>query len=381
MKTIGLLYDSYLNFGGVEQHLLGLLRRADAARWQFIIISNTSEAFAAQVAALGARVVKVTRWRITDPGAVAALAGVLREHGVDLVHAHSPTAAAVGRLAARRLRLPAVVTVHLPVAQYHGVRTTLRARLGRWIYTTLDRYLNHSHPAPLLYVSQAVRDACVAAGHSPTARSLVIPNGIELELYAGEGDPRNLRAQAGVLEGEKVIICCGRLHPQKGVDVLLQALAQPGMPQHALRLWLVGDGSQRDELEQQALRLGLGERVRFWGYQAQVADYLRAADVFALPSRWEAMPFALLEALAAGLPCVVTAVGDNALLARDSLEGLVIPPEDPAALADALRRLVTDDALRARMALSARQRAGAFSQDEMARRIEEIYDSSLSQAI
>lgn len=372
MKTIALLYDQVLDVGGVEQHLLGLLRCADASRFRFVVIAATSESFARQVEALDARVIPHARWRITDRGSIPLLAEALRAAGADLAHAHSPTAAAIGRLAARRVNLPALVTVHAPVFRYHGERRTLRARLGRQVYIALDRWLNFTHPAPLIYVSQAVRDECVARRISPAGKSIVIPNGIDLARFTCAEEKSALRRALGAETPDPVLLYTGRLSREKGVDVLLDAGSILRDQGAAFSLWLVGEGTERLALEAQVNRLGLAQRVRFWGWQAQVERFLCAADIFTLPSRAEALSVALLEALAAGLPCVVTRVGDLPRLAQDGA-GVAIAPEDPAALASALRQLIDSPELRAQIGATARRLAAEFSLDRMAAQVQNQY--------
>ncbi len=368
MKTIALLYDQVLDLGGVEQHLLGLLRLVNAARSRFVIISQASPGFAQQAEALGAQVIPHARWRITDSGSIPLLAQALGAAGADLVHAHSPTAAAIGRLAARRLRLPALVTVHAPVFRYHGERRTLRASVGRQVYIALDRWLNYTHPAPLIFVSQAVRDECVAKRISPAGKSIVIPNGIDLARFACAEEKSALRRALGAESADPVLIYTGRLSREKGVDLLLDAAGILQRQRVGFSLWIVGEGSERPALEAQVSRLGLERHVRFWGWQAQVERFLCASDIFVLPSRSEALSVALLEAMAAGLPAVVTQVGDSSRLVQGGA-GIAIPPDDPAALASALRQLIDSPEPRAQMGAAARLQAGEFSLEKMAAQV------------
>ncbi len=376
MKTVALLYDHRLNVGGVESHLLGLLRHMPGDQYRFVLISPVSDAFAARVSALGAKVIRFTRWNGLNPLAVRALGAVLRREKIDLVHAPSPIAALSGRLAARGLGIPAVVTVHLPVTMYHGIRQTWRARFGRWLYTALARLLNHSGAtACLIYVSQQVRDRCVADGLSPASNSIVIPVGIPLAKFKPCTDRAALRAWLGVPaeNGPALITFVGRLSEQKGVDVLFEAARLVAARQVNFQLWLVGDGPLRPGLEKQARELGLEARIRFWGWQEDVTPYLQASDLFVLPSRYEAMPISLLEALACGLPAVVTKVGENEEIVRGETNGLVVAPENAPELAEALARLVTSTDLSRKMAQNAPGSAAHFDEAVTAQRVEGVY--------
>lgn len=374
MKTVALLYDHRLNVGGVESHLLGLLRHIPGDRYRFVLISQASDHFSAKVAALGGKVIQYAGWNGLNPLSILALAGILRKEKIDLVHAHSPVAALSGRLAAGWLGIPAVVTVHLPVTLYHGQLQTWRARFGRWLYTGIDRILNGS-TACLIYVSQRVRDRCVAEGLSPASNSMVIPVGIPLAEFKPRPDQAALRAQlrAPAGPGPAVITFVGRLNEQKGVDVLLEAAQQMTNQQVHFQLWLVGDGPLRPSLEKQVRDLRLENRVCFWGWQENVAQYLQASDLFVLPSRYEAMPISLLEALACGLPAVVTKVGENEAIVQAEANGLVVTPENAAELAGALARLVNSADLRKKMAKNALSSARRFDEGATARQVEEVY--------
>jgi len=374
VKTIAILYERELDYGGVETHLLALLRKLPTDGFSFVIISPVSKRFREAAQSLGARVHPFAHWSAFNPFALFELTSVLKREAVDIVHAQSPIAAAPGRLAAWMLGLPAVVTVHLPVTRYHGTRQTLRARSGRWIYVNLDRLLNHAMTDRLVYVAQRVRDESVASGLSPAERSIVIPNGINLEEFQQGVDRDSLRRSFNLPQGARVITFIGRLDEQKGLDLLLEATA--GV--EGVEVWLVGDGPVRAELQRLATKLGIDDRVKFWGYQVQIERYLYASDIFVLPSRYEGMPIVLLEALAAGIPCVVSRVGDNDLVVEDGKHGLVVPPNDATALAKALNLLLLSPEMYRQMSEAAVRRSEDFGDDRMARRYSEVYRALLS---
>jgi len=378
VKTIAILYERELDYGGVETHLLALLRKLPTDEFSFVIVSPVSRRFREAAQSLGARITPFAHWSAFNPFALFELGRVLKREAVDLVHAQSPIAAAPGRLVARMLGLPAVVTVHLPVTRYHGTRQTLRARSGRWIYVNLDRFLNHAMTDLLVYVAGRVRDESVSSGLAPAERSTVIPNGIDLEDFQGSADRDSLRRSFSVPQGASVITFIGRLDEQKGLDLLLEAAAHLETGVEGVEVWLIGDGPARTELQRQATKLGIDDRVKFWGYQAQIERYLYASDIFALPSRYEGMPIVLLEALAAGIPCVVSRVGDNDLVVEDGKQGLVVTPNDVTALAKALNLLLLSPEMRRQMSEAAVRRSGDFSDEHMAQRYAEMYRTLLS---
>ncbi|WP_298370916.1 glycosyltransferase [Azospirillum sp.] len=192
--------------------------------------------------------------------------------------------------------------------------------------------------------------ADLARAFVPDLAVPVIPNGVDTFLFHPDSERSPVTAGAPVR-----LLAVGRLVGQKGIDVLLDALARPGLERAELDL--VGDGEWRADLEVQAARLGVAARVRFRGWldRSDLASVYREADVFVLASRDEGMPNVVLEAMASGLPVVSTAVAGARDLVMEGETGLLVPPEDADALACALRRLVGD--ADARAWLGARGRA------------------------
>jgi glycosyltransferase involved in cell wall biosynthesis len=173
-----------------------------------------------------------------------------------------------------------------------------------------------------------------------------------------------------------------RLDPVKRLDVLLEALAlcatAGDLWSHDVSTVIVGYGPEEDRLRALAHELGLDRRVRFVGHQRDVWPWLAALDVFVLSSDWEGMSNALLEAMVARLPVVATATGGTLDVVVDGKTGFLVPPGDPAALARALGKLVSDRDLRDEMGQAGRQRViESFSADQMVQRTERLYESLL----
>ncbi len=218
-----------------------------------------------------------------------------------------------------------------------------------------------------------------AAGF-PSGRIAHIPNGVDLDCFRPDPTARSAEARRRLgLPPGLLVVYAGRLDAQKGLHTLIAAMRAPGAAMSEARLVLLGDGPQRAELERSVLQDGLGNRVMFRGAVEEVAPYLRAGDVFVLPSLGEGMPNALLEAMASGLPCVATAVGGcrDAIAHGDT--GLLVPPGDAAALREALERLARSAATRERLGEAARQVAATrFSLVSMVERYEAYYRAVLA---
>ncbi|MFP5258146.1 MAG: glycosyltransferase family 4 protein [Acidobacteriota bacterium] len=196
------------------------------------------------------------------------------------------------------------------------------------------------------------------AGQTPIA---MIPNGVDTARFfpgptpAPAGQPEATAKPDG--SGPVRLLFVGRVVHQKGLDVLLAALAElPSGLKWSLDI--VGDGPLRPALAEQAARLGLAGRVRFagWATREAMPDILRAADLFVFASRDEGMPNAVLEAMASGLPVAATRISGNEELVLDGETGLLVPPDDVAALAGALGRLLGDRDLRRRLGAAGRER-------------------------
>jgi len=209
---------------------------------------------------------------------------------------------------------------------------------------------------------------------APPEKCHVVPNGIEVEHFAGNTAPT-------IREGARRLLCVARLVEQKGQDILLRALPAVRAAAGPIVLTLLGDGPERARLQSLAASLGIAEAVRFGGVVPDVAPYLAEATVFVLPSRYEGMPLALLEAMAAGVPVVASAVPGNRDVVQDGTDGILVPPGDPDALARGLVKILTNREMAARLAVAARVSVAArYSVESMAERTLGVYRSVLGVA-
>jgi glycosyltransferase involved in cell wall biosynthesis len=218
--------------------------------------------------------------------------------------------------------------------------------------------------------SEYVMRDLASEGHIRGSSS-VIPNGV---------DPREFQAESeasGDPAGDPYVLAVGRLVPQKGFDLLLDAFRSSRLT--GLNLVFAGDGFERQRLEAQAAEIGLSARVRFLGSvtRPRLAALLRGAHAFAFPSRGEAFGIALLEAMAAGVPAVAAAAGGVPELAADGYNALVVHPEDATALAAALDRVASDAGLRERLIAGGLETASQLEWSKIAGRYEDVYREAL----
>ena len=359
----GTRYDP---IGGMQSHTGQLTRALDACGVAQTVVTAWRPG-AGRLERLGSRsrIVRlgapVRRFRQLYAPAAAQVVPRLAADA-DLIHVHLGEDLAVvplGLLASRRRR-PVVLTVHC------SLRHTLQASGGRGlalstIGAALER-VGERRADAVIVLTQRLADRLIAGGLD-RGRVHVIPSGVDLRLFA-----RRLPDPAPDLPRPRVLFV-GRLAAQKGVSTLLDAVP---LLRTGAAVALVGDGPQRAALERQAGHLG-ADRVRFQGFvpHAEVPAWLAAADVLVLPSVYEELGSVLLEAMAAGLPVVASAVGGipDALGAA----GRLVPPSDPAALAAAVDEVLDDPALAAGMGDAARRRATAFSWDALAGRVLDVY--------
>jgi glycosyltransferase involved in cell wall biosynthesis len=341
--------------------------RGLTARGHRVTIAAEGGTLAPDAAAVGAehwpvplRTKADISWRVLR--AARALSRRLRVAPVDVLHAHTRTAQVAGQWLARRHRLPFVTT-------WHGF---FRPNLGRRLWPCMgDR---------MIAVSEAVRRHLEEVFRVPAERIRLIHNGVDVARFAEAPDPAQvaaLRARCGLPPGGAVIGAIGRLASGgvKGLDLVLAAAAQVRRQRPDLHVLLVGEGPRRAFLEAEAGRQGLREVVHMPGTVQDVRVPLALMDVFVFASRWnEGFGLSLLEAMAAGRPVIASRTGAIPEIVEDGREGLLVPVEDPAAIAAAITRLLGDAGAAAAMGARGRRRvAEAFDEARAAEALEAVY--------
>jgi glycosyltransferase involved in cell wall biosynthesis len=292
-----------------------------------------------------------------------ALVRLLRDGGYDLCHNHIGITweGCWGTFAAADAGVPVVCTEHLPyLIDVPGLHS-LKCLAGH-------------HVARTIAVSHGVARSLIESRVVPGDRVHVVWNGIDVARFSPHRRPELRRALLGLDLQTPLVVCVGRLTPQKGHAVLLEAIALARRAVPRLTLALAGDGPLREELLAQATRLGLGEAVRFLGKWHDVPPLLSCADVLVQPSTFEGLPLAVLEGMAAAVPAVVAdVVGSNETVVPGE-SGLIVPPNAPRELAQAIQRILEDPALARRLGTAARRRAEQeFTAPLMAKRTQAVY--------
>jgi glycosyltransferase involved in cell wall biosynthesis len=378
----------HLQVGGAERLVADLVRSLDPARVQAVTCHyRTPGPLAAELEREGFRVVYLDkdiwtrRWgraarAVLWPVVVAEsvrfvlrLSRLVRDERIDVVHAHEFSAGLWGRIAGRLAGVRGIVTTEHTARRRESLKRTLATRLTAGMG---DR---------VVAVSDQVAAAVRRQHPALAGRLAVIPNGVRLERLEGPAAAAPLAgpvAEALAGAGPRIAIV-GRLVPEKRHDVLLEALARCRGLVPGLRCLVVGDGPLRGELERHAARLGLGDTAFFVGEQAAVAPLLGRLRLVVNSSEREGLPLSLLEAMGAGVPVVATDAGGTREIVRDGETGLLVPPLDPGALADAIVRSLTDPEGSARLAAAARRLVRErYSMEAAARRYEKLYAEVLA---
>ncbi|NLM47192.1 MAG: glycosyltransferase family 4 protein, partial [Firmicutes bacterium] len=301
---------------------------------------------------------------LCDLAAFYRLLALVRAEAIDLIHAHGFKAGLLARPLARLCRLPCLLTVHNDFALARsslvpGLLFAAERVLSRW---TSGYVAVSSWTAEMLRQALKVSDSRVA----------VIPNGIDPDKLSG-AEPLAFP----FAEGTYLVGTAARFARQKGLDILLEAAAMLVPDYPALRFVIAGDGPLRPLLQRRADKLGLAGYVHFPGHLDRIPNLLACLDVFVLPSRSEAQGIAVLEAMAAGCPVVATAVGGVPEIVRHGQNGLLVPPEDAVALAEAIRLYLAEPAFARAMAAAARKDVEAYSETNCFEQLREVYTKLL----
>lgn len=369
--------------GGTRRHVTDVVCHLDPARFDVTVLGATlrDPGYADDIRMMrehGAEFFSVNMVRnispLRDLAAFVRIRRLLRGGRFDLVHAHSSKAGFLGRLAARSLGMRAVVyTPHtFPFQMGVGpVHRALYRLLERAAAGFTDRYV---------CVCRQEAEAGLAAGLPMAGKYEVIENGLPASAFARTGDRAAARIALGLKPEDVAVGTVGRFEPQKGLPDLVEAAATVIPRNPRARFVIVGEGTLMPGIENLIDRFGLGDRFILPGALVDAASVYAALDIFVLPSRWESLPYALLEAMAAGNAIVATRVGGVPDAIVDGVTGRLVPPADPAALAEVVHGLIQSPGLRQSLGGAARERAlQRYRLETMMAKLENLYATLLTE--
>ncbi|PYV42819.1 MAG: hypothetical protein DMG06_12800 [Acidobacteria bacterium] len=369
MKVLQLLCGTAWDGGSVA----GLaITRAMITRGDQVWVVNFETKNDQKIREAGATLVRIPSWtraiRPLDFWVLFSLWRLCRREKFDLVATRTAKGGFLGRLAARLAGIPHVVHHAYGFSFNRELRPLTRRSyiLLEWLAARAGHFI--------ISVNEEQRQRAIRLGVESPDRICTVPDGVDLGGYANQ-DRRTARAELGFDDSVLLIGAIGRLVPQKGLDCLIRALPVVLRAVPAAYLVIVGEGPLKSELETEALRYGVAERVRLVGIRRDIPQVLASFDVYVQPALWESHSVSLIGALAAGKPIVATDIEDNRDVIEHGKTGLLVPAGDWAALASALRATLLDPNL-ALILGEAAQRAAAdrFCQQRMIEQTLTAYD-------
>lgn len=348
-----------LELGGAQQNTLFSVASHDRSRFEVALWAGRGGILDDEARAIPDTEVRLLDFvahpvaPLSDAVAVLRLARMLRRSRIDLLHTHSSKAGIVGRAAAALAGTRAVVhTVH-----GWSFNDTQREATRR-LYVLLERMAARRTHA-LVFVSEADRERGAALRIGEPRTYHLLRSGIDRTAFAPKPGARETSRRALGYAAEDVVVgTLACLKAQKAPIDFVAAAEGALRADPRLRFFIAGDGELRPEVEREIAERRLGDRVRLLGWRQDAPDVLAAMDLFLLTSRFEGLPRAVLQAMAAGVPVVATAVGGTPEVVRDGVTGRLVPPGDPSAAARAVAELAADPAGRARCAAAAATRLG-----------------------
>lgn len=357
---------------GAGRQIVALSRALDPARVRASIVVRGEESdLGRQLRSEGLPIRFLGHGRF-DPRTLWSLTTAIRAGPADLVHATDFGAATFGRVAGRLTSVPVIVHVrsHHSEHQPRGFPFYVS-----WAYRALSPLT-----ARAIAISRSVAEFAVQRMGFDPEEVEILNN--PLAGFSTSCPPperlEELRRSYGTAPGDPVVGCVTRFHAAKGVEYLVEAFAPILDRFPDARLMLVGEGPGQPALERRATELGVADRVIFTGFRRDVEEHYALFTVSAVPSVEEGFGNVAVESMAMGVPVVASELGGLPEIVGHGENGLLVPPADPAALAEALLSILEDPARRARMAEAARQRSRDFSMASYVERLEALYRSVLS---
>jgi glycosyltransferase involved in cell wall biosynthesis len=363
LKVLHLL--ATMPVGGAEDLVAAMVRGLDPQRFRAAVatlgppgpVGQELRAQGYEVVSLGLDIKRTSTWRV-----VAAVRRLLKAGRPDILHTHLYHPNFYGRLGSLGLGLTGVV------AAVHNSYTRVKFHRRGWNFL-----LSWASDRVLVGSAQVWQDVRRYDG-VPASRLLLMPYGIPLAELDTHLSREESRERLGLSREGLVVGAVGRLEEQKGHTHLLAALPELRRQIPDLVVLLVGEGRLEEALRRQVRELGLESTVRFLGTRRDLPEIFRALDIFVQPSLWEGLPLALLKAMGAGLPVVATRVSGSREAIADGVNGCLVAPGDPEALARAILQLHRQPEVRRRLGDEARGSVAArYSLEAMLQKLEELY--------
>ena len=360
----------YLAGGGTERVVVRILHSLDRTRFHPFLVLFEKKGVYLKELPRDVRIFDLDRYGSGGRfGWIYRFAKLIRKENPDVLFSFLwfvNMVTIVARILSRvRCRLIISERVSISEAREGFLEDILRRAGILFLYPLADRIVPNS---------ETMRKQMVGRTGLSATKVVTIPNPVDVDRI--EAKAREEKATISERNSLPLVIGMGRLTPQKGFDLLIRSMTFSRLP---FRLMLIGEGDGHGRLQELSLTLGLAERVVFTGFQSNPYPFLASSTVFALSSRFEGFPNALVEAMTLGIPCVSTRcpTGPEEII-TDGIDGLLVPMEDPRALAGAIDRLLGDETLRKRVGSAGKERVREFDVSRIVRRIESLIEETMA---
>jgi len=362
-----------IEFGGGERVFAQLLNGLPEDRFEPYLASAPNDAFLKNIKSKNLVFYPVDFSNRFNPLPLMRLYRIVKSQRIDIVHSQGARADFFARIAAKLAKVPIIIsTVQMLVEGYNV------GYLKRFLYQTFDRF-SERFVDYFLVVSSVLKENMIEVHGIPPDKIIKIYNGIETDYYKPVGNEEmryKIRREFAVNDSDILIASLGRLVWQKGFEYFLHAIPEILREIPDARFILVGDGPLRPELERLAVELGEGDKIIFAGYRSDVRDVLAALDIVVIPSVLEGFPMITLEAMAMAKPIVAAKIDGITEQITDGINGILIPPKDSSAIAQAIIRLINDRESGKKLGLAARKKVEQeFSVEKMVSETEKVYSS------
>ncbi len=354
--------------GGGQVNLLSLAKNLDRSRFNISVCSRDGGPLVEEVNKSGLVHFPVTFHKKISRKIVQDIVRLQEENHFDILHTHGGVAGLFGRWAARKC--PPSVLIHT----LHGIHYLhYRNPLWRYMFVLLERYFARWTDA-LIFVSRADLNKGQEKRLAPREKIFVIENGIDFSSYIFKQEKTSAHLEIGIDASHPLVGTVARLHRQKGLPYLIKAAKKISVRLPKLKVLIVGEGPERKKLERLIKKMKLTGIVRLLGERKDAAKILSSLDIFILPSLWEGLPYALIEAGAYGKAVVASDVEGIDELINDGETGILVEPKNSRALAESIIRLLEESEYRSRIGENLRKSLlPRYTLSKMVQQTQELY--------
>jgi glycosyltransferase involved in cell wall biosynthesis len=361
-----------MEFGGGERGFAQIIYGINRSQYKVHVACNPGGEFEARLRAMGIRLERMSMKSKFNLFTILKLIRILKEGRFHIVHTQGARADFFGRVAGRLVGVPHILcTMQMPVEGFDVGR--LRKKIYRFIDSLTECYVE-----TFIVVSDFLKKTLIERRGIPAQRVVKIYNGIELGQYHPDAERGKLRNEWGISQDIPFIGAIGRMVWQKGFKYMIQAIPDIVRDVPDAKFLFVGDGPLREGLEALSEELRVKDNVIFTGFRSDIREILSAVNLLVIPSLLEGFPMITLEAMAMAKPIIATNIDGITEQITDGVDGILVLPKDPEALAKAIIRILGDKGSAQKLGLAARKKVEQeFSVEKMISETEKVYLSLL----